>query len=142
APFITQQPAGSTVFQGSPATFTVVAGGSLPLTYQWRQGGTNLNNGGTISGATTNLLSISPVDATNAGDYTVVVANGSGSVTSTPPATLVVTNPVPILLTQPQNQTNLYGTVAKFSVSVYAAPPISYFWSRNGTTLSDGGNIS
>src|SRR5256885_14133591 len=46
APSITTQPASQTVTAGQMATFTVVATGTAPLSYQWRKSGT------AISGAT------------------------------------------------------------------------------------------
>ena len=50
--------------------------------------GTNLvkngtvTNGPTISGANTNVLTISNAQTTNSGNYTVIVTNSAGSVTS------------------------------------------------------------
>src|SRR6266436_3786817 len=46
APTITMQPASQTVITGQTATFSVVASGTTPLTYQWQK------NGSAISGAT------------------------------------------------------------------------------------------
>src|SRR5690349_22059672 len=46
APAVTTQPASQTVTAGQAATFTVVASGTAPLTYQWQKNGAN------ISGAT------------------------------------------------------------------------------------------
>jgi hypothetical protein len=65
--------------------------------YQWQAGPssgagpyTNLLNSGQWSGVNTPVLTISNVAPTNSGDYIVIVSNGSGSVTSTPPANLTV----------------------------------------------------
>src|SRR4029077_388089 len=46
APTITAQPANQTVTVGQAATFSVVASGTAPLSYQWQK------NGADISGAT------------------------------------------------------------------------------------------
>ena len=73
------------------ATFTVTAIGTAPLSYQWQVNGTNLVNGGNISGATTNVLIITTAQTTNSGSYTVIVTNSAGSVTSSI-AILTVTN--------------------------------------------------
>ncbi|MGV3772375.1 MAG: immunoglobulin domain-containing protein [Verrucomicrobiales bacterium] len=75
-PTISGQPAARTLRAGESVTFTVVAAGSEPLSYQWR-----LNNQN-ITGATSPTLTINPVTAANAGSYTVVVTNPSGSITS------------------------------------------------------------
>ncbi len=70
---ITNQPQSITVAPGNTATFTVTATGTAPLTYQWRKNGTN------ISGATSSAYTIASVTTANAGTYSVVVSNGSGS---------------------------------------------------------------
>jgi hypothetical protein len=84
APTITSQPASATVTVGQTATFTVVASGTAPLSYQWSK------NGSAISGAT--LASYStPATATldNGSQFQVTVSNSLGNVTSNP-ATLNV----------------------------------------------------
>ena len=87
APGITTQPASVTVTSGNSASFSVVASGTAPLSYQWSFNGT------AISGATASSYSISTATSNNAGNYQVVVSNQAGSVTSTT-ATLTV-NPAP-----------------------------------------------
>jgi hypothetical protein len=76
APVITAQPASLTVMAGSAATFSVTATGGLPINFQWRKDGANLN------GATNSTLTLSNVQPANAGAYTVVVSNSLGNVTS------------------------------------------------------------
>ncbi len=76
APFIAVQPQSNTVMEASSPTFTVGAGGSPPLSYQWSFNGTN------IIGATGALCTLSNVQLSQAGNYSVVVTNFSGSVTS------------------------------------------------------------
>jgi hypothetical protein len=75
-PAITTQPANQTVSAGGAATFTVVAGGTTPLSYQWSFYGTNL------SGATNTTLTLTNVQASQAGNYAVLVTNVYGSVLS------------------------------------------------------------
>ncbi len=75
-PAITTQPVAATVAPGASATFSVVASGTGPFTYQWRKDGT------AISGATAATLALSGVTAAAAGSYSVVVTNSAGSVTS------------------------------------------------------------
>jgi autotransporter-associated beta strand protein len=87
APSISTQPTPQTAPLGGTASFTVVASGA-GLSYQWRRDGTNLSNGGPISGANTATLTINPVAATDAATgtdgYDVVVSGTcSPSVTST-----------------------------------------------------------
>jgi hypothetical protein len=77
APFILTQPANQTTAVGGSASFTVTAGGSQPLSYQWRRGTNALN------GATNSVLNLSNVQLSDAGNYSVVVSNPFGAVTST-----------------------------------------------------------
>ena len=87
SPAITTQPSSVIVNQGGAATFSVVATGTTPITYQWRKGGVN------ITGATSASHSISATASADAGSYDVVVTNPAGSVTSSS-ATLEVNLPV------------------------------------------------
>ena len=77
APAITTQPTSRSAAVGSSTTFTVVATGTSPLTYQWRKNGT------AVSGATAATFTIANVATSDAGTYTVVVTNSAGSLTST-----------------------------------------------------------
>src|SRR5205814_9113056 len=83
---IVSQPRSLTVNEGDAARFSVGAAGASPLFYQWRL------NGDDISGATAARLSFEHASRSDAGDYTVVVSNDSGSVTSQV-ATLTVVRP-------------------------------------------------
>jgi hypothetical protein len=82
-PAITTQPQSQTVVTGGSVQFTVIASGVPAPTYQWYV------NGSPFSGATGSTLSFANARASDAGDYTVVVANALGSVTSSA-ATLTV----------------------------------------------------
>ena len=75
-PTIDTQPANQTVTVGSPATFNVAASGTAPFSFQWKKNGTN------IVGATTNTFSIPVVSTNDAGNYSVVITNIAGTVTS------------------------------------------------------------
>ena len=79
--------------EGQTANFTVVAQGTAPLYYQWTQitpAETNvLTDGGRISGATTNQLTIASVVEADAGTYSVTVTNSKGSATATALLTVV-----------------------------------------------------
>jgi hypothetical protein len=89
-PSFTMQPLSRANVAGSTAALSASAAGTPPLSFRWHLNGTNLVNGGRISGATTNVLTISNVQSNDAGGYTVVVTNSYGSVTSSPPAILTV----------------------------------------------------
>lgn len=76
APSIATQPADAAINAGTSVSFSVVAVGTGSLTYQWRRNGVN------IPGATGAVLTLNNVTVDQAGDYSVVVANAAGSVTS------------------------------------------------------------
>src|SRR5262245_39119391 len=76
APTILPQPEGQCVSFGANVTLTVVADGSLPLSYRWRLNSTNLVSGTNAS------LTVSNVTFLRGGNYTVVVSNNYGAVTS------------------------------------------------------------
>jgi hypothetical protein len=81
-PAIIVQPTNQTVGMGSTVTFAVTATGTAPLSYQWQDGTNLLVDGGQINGAISNVLTISNVQLTNNGNYTVTITNLVGSVTS------------------------------------------------------------
>jgi hypothetical protein len=81
---IIAQPTNQTVSVGQSATFSVVAGGNPPPSYQWRKNGAN------IAAANAASLTTPPTTAADdAATFDVVVSNSIGSATSTP-ATLAV----------------------------------------------------
>ncbi len=88
-PSIVTQPQSQTADVGSAVTFTVTAGGTAPLSYQWRLGGANL------AGATGSALVLVNVQVTNAGNYSVDVTNASGSITSSNALLTVISPCVP-----------------------------------------------
>ena len=87
APVITSQPTNLTVYVGGSATFRVTATGDAPLAYQWRFNGTNL------AGRPTSTLTVTAVQFSQAGPYSVIVTNAGGSITSSP--AILTVNPLP-----------------------------------------------
>jgi alpha-tubulin suppressor-like RCC1 family protein len=147
SPVIFTQPVSQTNAVGSTATFTVAAIGTVPLHYQWwfngttkLVNGTNLVNGAKVitSGATTTNLTIIKAQTTNNGNYTVIVTNIAGSVTSSN-AVLMVTNILPSV-TGPTNQTVVVGTTVTLAVTATGTVPLSYQWQMNGTNLVNSGH--
>lgn len=87
-PFITTQPTNRAVYEGDPARFTVVAGGTSPLNYQWTFDATNL------VGATNATLIITNAQFNQSGNYSVLVTSAYGS-TNSVIVTLTVNPPLP-----------------------------------------------
>ena len=83
-PHIITPPHGTVGYWGGSVQFEVEAEGSPEPGYLWYK------DGFPIQWATDSTLSLSNLDFSDAGNYTVVVSNGEGSVTSAPPALLVV----------------------------------------------------
>ena len=75
-PGLASQPTNLSVNAGVNATFTSTATGDTPLIYQWKFNGT------VISGATTNSYTVLNAQATNAGNYAVLVTNLFGTALS------------------------------------------------------------
>ncbi len=93
APIILNPPANQTVGLGSPVTFVVTATGASPLHYNWALNGTNLTNGGPVSGATNNTqVNLFSVNTNNSGTYVVTVTNAFG-MTNSSAALTVLTAP-------------------------------------------------
>jgi len=139
-PVITSQPTNTTSLAGGTVTFTAGVSGSLPLNYQWELNGVSLANSSRVSGANTNSLTISNVQATDAGNYILMVSNGAGATNST--AAMLTVNGPPVINAQPISQVVAPGTLVTFSVSASGTAPLGYHWQFNGAPLSDGGVIS
>ena len=138
APSITTQPANVTVTAPAPASFSVAAAGTAPLSYQWRRNGT------AIPGATNSIYTLNPtVVGDNGATFSVVVTNSAGTITSAS-ATLTVNaaGVAPGITTQPANVTVTAPAQAGFSVVATGTTPMSYQWRRNGAAIPGATNAS
>lgn len=89
-PSVVSPPQSQTVRAGNPAIFSVT--GSAPgLQYQWLRNGVNMVNGGRISGATSNAMTIVQAIAADAASYRVRATDACGSSVISAPAVLTVT---------------------------------------------------
>jgi acid phosphatase len=132
APVITTQPTSQTLIAGQPATFTVAATGTTPLTYQWKK------NSALMSGATASSYSTGPTTVSDNGvAFTVTISNSAGATTSSP-ATLTVNAAAvaPSITIQPINATVTAGQPASFIVAATGTAPLLYQWSRNGSAIA------
>lgn len=102
-------PTNQTVSPGSTVRFSVVATG-FPLSYQWQTSGTNIINGTNISGATTSTLTLTNVQTSNGGTYTVTVTNDYDFESTNLSAVLTVDPPNPYSITSVATVTNSFGT--------------------------------
>lgn len=107
-PVIFAQPEGGTRLEGGKITFSVSAGGSVPLTYQWQKGESD------IPGATAASYTITGITSADAGDYRAVIVNPYGTNLTT----------VASLAVQP---------AANYAAVVMAGQPEAY-WRLNETS--------
>ncbi len=87
APGITSQPQSESVALGDSAVFSVIATGSPSLYYQWF-----FNTNSPLGNATNSVLTLNNVQPGDAGNYSVLVSNVAGSVTSDYATLTVLTN--------------------------------------------------
>jgi Immunoglobulin domain len=132
APSITGQPISQNLCPGSPLTLSVTANNATG--YQWYLGAV------LIPGATSSSYMIPSAISGDAGNYTVAVTNGSGSVTSNP-ATVVVGSTI---TTQPVSLSVYAYQTATFSVAATGISPFTYQWYQDvaGTTTAIAGATS
>jgi hypothetical protein len=138
APSITTQPANVTVNAGATATFSVVATGTAPLSYQWQRNNANIANAPNSASYTTPTLLASDSGAT----FRVIVSNGVNPAATSNSASLTV-NAVPVapsITTQPANVTVTAGATATFTVVATGTAPLSYQWQENNSNIANAPN--
>jgi hypothetical protein len=132
-PTITTQPTNQTVTAGQTATFSVVATGTAPLSYQWTQNGVNI--AGATSSTYTTPATISSDDGST---FQVVVSNAAGNTPSTT-ATLTVTSsgggPAAAALVQHVSSSNTRG--AGSVNNAFSSPFCYHFQLPNYTTAGN-----
>lgn len=140
SPVIITEPVNQTVCEGDSISFSVIASGT-GLTYQWRKGIINLIDGGTISGATTAILTINPASITDAGLNYNVIVSGSTFPNDTSINVSLTVNTAPAITTQPSNQIACLGDSVSFSVTA-SGTGLTYQWRKGIVNLINGGPIS
>ena len=130
-PSITNQPVSQTKLVGSNVTFTVGVMAAGPVNYQWLWNNSNLLKG------TNATLTLTNITVNSAGDYSVVITNLYGNITSIV-ATLTVVLP-PTITVQPVSQWALAGSNATLSVAATGTGPLYYSWYFNTTNLIQSG---
>jgi uncharacterized delta-60 repeat protein len=139
APTVFSQPVSQTNGSGSVATFSMVAGGVAPLSYQWLRDGVGLEEGGNLSGVHMPTVTLSNLARPDGGGYSVVISNNFGSVTSLV-ATLTVLDPA--ITGQPVSQNTNAGGAAAFSLTASGTAPLDYQWRKAGVAMAGATNAS
>ena len=117
---------------GSNATFSVVATGLGPQSYQWYKDDSALIDGAKVAGAQAATLVLTTLDFIDAGSYRVVVSNALGSVKSA--ASLEVISP-PWIVQSPTGMALRAGMGFTLRVTAQGTPPLAYQWRFNGESL-------
>jgi hypothetical protein len=137
-PMIAHPPVDQWGLPGTNVTFTVVARGALPLSYQW------LFDGTAVPTATDSSLTIGHVTTDQAGLYSVIVSNALGNVTSAVANLIVWTNGLAYVWQNSPNPTPPYVSWATaahgIQDAVDAGVPGLEIVVTNGT-YADGGRM-
>ncbi len=129
APTVISDPQGQTLLAGSNYTFSVRVAGSAPLRYFW------LLNGGAISNQTTDSLTLTNVNSSQAGNYSVIVTNFAGSATSAP--ALLRVKSVALFLGNQLLTNDAYAFASPPTLSIRSAYPNgSAFYTLDGSVPS------
>jgi len=130
APVLTQQPASQLVASGTTVTLTSSATGAAPLSYQWWYNGTPLPGQNSAS------LTMMGVVVAQSGDYSVVVSNALGVVTSDVAGLTILD--APVITLEPQSQVGVVGGSVTFTVAATGTPTpsLTYQWRKDGAPLS------
>jgi len=114
-------------------TFSVAAMGTPALGYQWYHG--DPGSGALLAGRTSASLVLSAVQSSDAGNYYVVVTNGSSSATSAVASLTVYRAPEIVVQPAPAASTRALGESISYSVVATAALPVGYYWRTNGVAI-------
>ncbi len=136
SPAITGQPQNQTVVISNSAAFSVTATGSAPFTYQWRF------NSVAIPGASSSGFTLSTVQYSNGGNYSVMVSNSFGSMLSSNGTLTVLTARPTIQLTNIWNiqaGSRTYVTSSSTERGICLNPSTSHVLIVSRSALISGG---
>lgn len=136
-PVITRQPLSLTNDAGTAVNFSSWGGGTPPLSYRWLKNGLKLDDGGNFSGTHTPTLAVSNLLTAQAGQYSMVLSNTFGSVTS---AVASLTIREPVIVSQPQSQEVDGGQTVLLSLGCVGTAPLNYQWRKDGVELPGATN--
>ena len=128
APYFVTQPVGASVSAGSSRTFTGLANGSQPISYQWQHSNTNL------PGATQTSLTLLNLGLSDSGAYTLIASNIVGVSNSAVAQLTVYQNPA-LLQTLTNQIVDISNTVV-LSVNAIGSPTLAYSWQLNGIPIA------
>jgi alpha-tubulin suppressor-like RCC1 family protein len=124
---ITQHPSNRVQYLGGNVSFSVVAEGQGPLYYQW------LHNDEPLAAGTNATLTLTNLQPSDTGSYSVIVSNLHGFELSQP-AQLEL--PAILVTSQPPNQTILINSNRTLAINVAGIAPFGFHWQLNGQALA------
>ena len=133
APTITLQPISQSINIPGNSPYSgwlvlrVWASGSTPFTYQW------LKNGAILTGNSSSAY-VDSVTLNAAGNYSVIVSNSAGSVTSN--VAVLTVQAAPSFTTQPFSQPVTAGNPVTFTATATGALAFTYQWQKDGINIS------
>ena len=138
-PVLGIQPQSTGLFSGDNLQLYTAASGLGQLTYQWLANGVPLaDDGVTVIGSVSNVLTLANLQ--QSANYSVVIANSAGSVTSRVAVAAVNTTPTPpYFLIPPQSTTNSLGSTLTLTALASGTGPLNYAWYFEPT---NGGGFS
>jgi Immunoglobulin domain/Immunoglobulin I-set domain len=152
---ITGDPVGGSYAQGTNVELRVIVVGGNRVSYKWLRNGVALTNTASsaedgplraaalrVSGADTPVLTITGLTAEDAGNYSVIVSNSAGSITSKSAQLSVEAATAPTLSAQPQSQSVLAGGAVSLTVTASGTGPLTYQWKKAGTAIQGATNAS
>jgi hypothetical protein len=129
-PVIGIGPQSTNNYTGYNVTLYVAASGLGQLSYHWLSNSVPLSDGTYVSGSVSNVLTLT--DVQNTANYSAVVANSAGSITSAPAVVSVIATPAPpFFITQPYGATNSYGSTITLTAVANGSGPLTYQWYAN-----------
>jgi uncharacterized repeat protein (TIGR01451 family) len=132
SPIIRAGPFNRSAYPGQSLTFFIFVDGAPPLSYEWRY------NNAPIAGATNTVLTLTNIEPSEAGLYSVRVTNIYGGAISTNARLTVIT--APFIIEQPLAQAEFVGSNVTFVVAADGAPPLSYQWRFGNSPIANATN--
>ena len=129
-PGIILQPKDTSVFEGSPVSFTVSASGKPPLVYKWYKVGSGVSVG---TGATYSIAETAISDS--GAIFFCVVVNDSSADTSGQARLIVKSALSPVITTQPPDVIVRESQNATFTLVASGSQPLVYSWYKEGTVV-------
>ena len=130
APVIASPPVAQALLSGQTISLSVGATSAATMSYQW------LRNGQPLAGATGPTLTITQARSADSGDYSVVVFNSGGGVTSAPVNVTVTHVDPPAIIAPPTGRVAALGGSVTLSVGATGTGPLVYRWKKDSALLS------